>query len=252
MIDTTIITYATRRLGAAALALGLALTVSIIGGGTASTRLPVSAPAEVLPGSDQSLAGAARVIDGDTIEIGAVRIRLEGIDAPETDQNCTRKGGGTWRCGIEASLELARMSRGNIVRCERRGLDKYGRTLAVCFVGALDINAELVRRGLAWAFVRYSTTYATVEAEARVRAIGIWQAETRTAWDHRAERWSHAEAGAPEGCAIKGNVTRHGRIYHMPWSPWYQKVRIEAVKGERWFCSEADAVAAGWRPAVGS
>jgi hypothetical protein len=47
---------------------------------------------------------------------------------------------------------------------------------------------------------------------------------------------------------IKGNITNGGRIYHMPWSPWYEKVRIETTKGERWFCNENEAVAAGWRP----
>ena len=56
------------------------------------------------------------------------------------------------------------------------------------------------------------------------------------------------EQAAPNGCAIKGNVTAHGRIYHMPWSPWYEQVKIEARKGKRWFCSEAEALAAGWRP----
>ncbi len=61
-------------------------------------------------------------------------------------------------------------------------------------------------------------------------------------------------AAAPDGCVIKGAVTKNGRIYHMPWSPWYDKVRIDddpAKRGERrWFCSEAEAEAAGWRPAI--
>jgi hypothetical protein len=65
-----------------------------------------------------------------------------------------------------------------------------------------------------------------------------------------AGRWAAAEPSAPEGCAIKGNVTSNGRIYHMPWSPWYAKVRIEPAKGERWFCSEAEAAGAGFRPAM--
>jgi hypothetical protein len=68
------------------------------------------------------------------------------------------------------------------------------------------------------------------------------------AWEFRARRWAVAESDAPRGCAIKGNVTKHGRIYHMPWSPWYMQIKIEPDKGKRWFCSEAEAVAAGWRP----
>ena len=68
------------------------------------------------------------------------------------------------------------------------------------------------------------------------------------AWEYRAQRWTAAEPQAPHGCAIKGNVTRNGRIYHMPWSPWYAQIRIEPDKGKRWFCTEAEALAAGWRP----
>ena len=49
---------------------------------------------------------------------------------------------------------------------------------------------------------------------------------------------------------IKGNITRTGQIYHMPWDRWYDKTRIELSKGERWFCTETEAVAAGWRAAV--
>ena len=59
----------------------------------------------------------------------------------------------------------------------------------------------------------------------------------------------------PEGCTIKGNVTWTGaRIYHLPWSPWYEAVKMDAAslqrKGKRWFCSEAEATAAGWRPSA--
>jgi hypothetical protein len=68
--------------------------------------------------------------------------------------------------------------------------------------------------------------------------------------EFRDKRWASAETAAPNGCAIKGNVTAHGHIYHMPWSPWYGKVRIDPTKGERWFCSESEAKAAGWRPAA--
>ena len=78
--------------------------------------------------------------------------------------------------------------------------------------------------------------------------LGIWQGESKPAWEYRAKRWAAAEEKAPEGCAIKGNVTKNGRIYHMPWSPWYAQIRIEPDKGKRWFCTEAEALAAGWRP----
>jgi hypothetical protein len=58
-----------------------------------------------------------------------------------------------------------------------------------------------------------------------------------------------AEQQAPDGCAIKGNITENGHIYHMPWSPWYGRVKVDPAQGERWFCSEAEAKSAGWRSA---
>jgi len=49
-------------------------------------------------------------------------------------------------------------------------------------------------------------------------------------------------------CIIKGNISDRGeRIYHMPGGEFYDRTRISLAKGERWFCSEADARAAGWR-----
>ena len=198
------------------------------------------------------LGGAARIIDGDTLDIHGERVRLEGIDAPELAQTCGRRRGGTWRCGEAAAYALRRLTAAREVVCERQGKDKYGRTLGVCSVDGRDINAELVREGLAWAFVHYSLSYVREEAEARAERLGVWQGAAEAPWDFRADfrakRWAGAEVGAPRGCAIKGNVSAHGRIYHMPWSRWYGKVRIEAAKGERWFCSEAEALAAGWRP----
>lgn len=203
--------------------------------------------AAILPGGPV-VQGKARVLDGDTIEISGQRIRLEGIDAPEGSQTCARAGGGIWRCGQQASNALKGLIGRQSVRCETRGSDRYGRLLGICFVGTADINAEMVRTGLAWAFVKYSRTYVTEEAEARGRRVGIWQAPTTTAWDYRAGRWTVADQAVSGDCPIKGNISSSGRIYHMPWSPWYDKVRIEQAKGERWFCSENEALGAGWRP----
>ena len=134
------------------------------------------------------------------------------------------------------------------MRCEPRGTDKYGRMLAVCFADERDVNAMMVREGFAWAFVKYSQAYVAEEAQARAEHRGVWQAETEAPWDFRAKKWAGAEQKSPDGCAIKGNVTKNGRIYHMPWSPWYGRIHIDAEKGKRWFCSEAEAIAAGWRP----
>ena len=124
--------------------------------------------------------------------------------------------------------------------------------LGVCFTEGLELNADMVRNGMAWAFVKYSTRLVEAEAGARALRIGIWQGEATPAWVWRAQRWSKAAEAAPPatptGCMIKGNITRSGHIYHMPWSPWYAKTQVEPARGERWFCTEAEAIAAGWRP----
>jgi len=195
-----------------------------------------------------AIAGPARVVDGDTLIIRDARIRLEGIDAPEASQQC-RGIGGPWSCGAAATRALSALVAGRDVQCQSSGTDKYGRVLAICWAGPLELNAEMVRRGLAWAFVRYSRRLVSVESEARRMRLGVWQSENETAWDYRAGRWSSAEISAPRGCAIKGNISHSGRIYHVPWSPHYSSVRIDISRGERWFCSEAEAIAAGWRPA---
>ena len=232
--------YATRQSVALALAVGLSLCLGVSSksvGDVGSSNAPLS--------------GRAHIIDGDTIVLGGIHIRLEGIDAPETAQTCARREGGTWPCGQESTKGLASLIDGKQVSCTDRGLDKYGRVLGTCKVGMLDINAEMVRRGLACAFVRYSPAYAAIESEAKAAQRGIWQAAATPAWDFRAQRWAGSEVAAPNGCAIKGNVTRHGRIYHMPWSPWYGHVQMGNDPEKRWFCSEAEAITAGWRPAGG-
>jgi endonuclease YncB( thermonuclease family) len=194
--------------------------------------------------------GTARVIDGDTIVIDGRHIRLEGIDAPEHGQTCARWLFGTWDCGTAAAEKLKSLIAAGPVTCESRGDDKYGRMLGICYVNGVDINAKMVREGLAWAFVKYSQSYVHEEEAARAAGIGIWQGKSEPAWLYRENRWAGAEYSAPNGCAIKGNVTSHGHIYYMPWSPRYGTVKIDEARGERWFCSEAEAIAAGWRAAI--
>lgn len=216
-------------------------------------------PAEARVGSSletPGVVGSARVTDGDTIVIGSVKVRLEGIDAPEADQTCGKAWFGTWKCGLEATRHLELLVRDRAVRCESKGTDAYGRMLGVCFTEGLELNADMVRNGFAWAFVKYSTRLVEVEADARAAKRGIWQGAAIPAWQWRAERWRAAEgekrAEGETQCLIKGNITRNGNIYHLPWQRWYDKTRIETGKGERWFCTEAEAIAAGWRPAVAS
>lgn len=197
-----------------------------------------------------SFAGVATVVDGDTLDIAGQRIRLEGIDAPETAQICQTSDGRPWPCGRVASKALKALIGNNDVACDSHGADKYGRILGFCFADGRELNGAMVKAGMAWAFVRYSNAYVAQEGEARQALVGVWQGPAEAPWDFRQKGWTTAEAVAPKGCAIKGNVSAKGHIYHMPWSPWYDRVTIEPRRGEQWFCSENDAKAAGWRPAL--
>jgi endonuclease YncB( thermonuclease family) len=133
-----------------------------------------------------SLAGAARVADGDTIIVADTRVRLEGIDAPEARQTCRMRDGENWNCGLAATRTLERLIGGREVRCEHRGVDIHGRVLGRCFAGATELNAEMVSQGMAWAFTRYSHEYVSYEARAKARQVGIWQGESQAAWAYRA------------------------------------------------------------------
>jgi len=197
--------------------------------------------------ANPTFAGTARVIDGDTIEIGDIRYRINGIDAPEAGQKCAKANGKSWRCGKAAIKAMAALVDGNDVQCTTLTNDGYGREVATCLANSNDIGAAMVRRGLAWAFVKYSDVYVAEERLAKSESIGIWQGKAQPAWEYRAAKWAVAEQVSPKGCPIKGNISKNGRIYHPPWSPWYKRTRINTAKGERWFCNEAEAIAAGWR-----
>ena len=197
------------------------------------------------------------MIDGDTLEVAGVRVRLFGIDAPEHNQICGGAGS-VWPCGSAAAARLATLAAPG-VRCAGDEHDRYGRLVATCEAGGVDLGARMVADGLAWAFTRYSEAYVATESRARERHAGLWGGEAEAPWDFRAGAGFVAAAGTrpaaaapepPDGCAIKGNVGSGGRrLYHLPGDPSYARTRIDPARGEAWFCDAAAAEAAGFRPA---
>lgn len=192
-------------------------------------------------------AAVTRIVDGDTLDIDGERFRLNGIDAPEAGQRCKDANGRAWACGDVATETLYRLTQGKRVRCKALAPDGYGRTIARCTAGGRDLAEAMVARGLAWAFLKFSDEYEPAMLAAKSQRMGVWQGEAQPPWEFREDRWIAAQQQAPEGCPIKGNISQNGKIYHPPWSPWYSRTRINEAKGERWFCDEGEAIAAGWR-----
>jgi endonuclease YncB( thermonuclease family) len=204
------------------------------------------------PAVAETLTGRARAVDGDTLEIAGDTVRIFGIDAPEHGQTCAREDGSGWDCGSWAAKELARRLRGTRVTCEGGERDRYGRLVATCTAGGEDVAEGLVRDGVAFAYLKYSQRYLADEKQAAVAGAGLWQGRAARPEDFRAEAAAALQASAaavPGGCAIKGNISASGQIYHLPGQEDHAATRISAAKGERWFCSEAEAQAAGWRRA---
>lgn len=116
--------------------------------------------------------GVARVGDGDSLQLAGERIRLRGIDAPEFNQSC-RRGGSDYPCGRQAANALKQLTEGRQVSCQGWERDRYGRLLATCTAGGIELNRRLVADGWAVAYGGYGAE----EAQARAARLGIWAGE---------------------------------------------------------------------------
>jgi endonuclease YncB( thermonuclease family) len=137
------------------------------------------------------LVGRPRIIDGDTMDLGETRIRMQGIDALEHDQRCTRRGEGGSDCGTAGRDALITLIGGNTVTCTPDGTETYGRVVAVCTIpapggGRLDLNGAMVRSGYAFDCPRFSNgRYAGEERAARAAGAGAWAGRFDFPWAHR-------------------------------------------------------------------
>lgn len=210
---------------------------------------------EAVPKNENAvLVKVVRVIDGDTIEIeGEERLRYIGIDTPETVD--PRK---PVQCfGVEASNKNKELIEGKMVRLEKdiTNRDKYNRLLRYVWVDDTLINLELVKRGFAYSYsyppdIKYQDLFVQAQQEARDAKRGLWDscpAVTPAGTQVPASQ----ESSSGGSCVIKGNVSALGeKIYHLPGCGSYEKTKIDEARGERWFCGESEALAAGWRKAL--
>lgn len=200
-----------------------------------------------------------RVVDGDTIELeSGERVRYIGVDTPETVD--PRK---VVQCfGKEASKKNAELVLNQRVRLEKDASDKdkYGRLLRYVYVGDTFMNDYLVREGFAKASsyppdVKFQDQFRSAEQEARQANRGLWSAcpvsVVVTASPILSTTTNQQQNLLPSGtCLIKGNIsTNDEKIYHVPGCRNYDDTKIDLSRGERYFCSESEAVSAGWRKA---
>ena len=223
---------------------------------------PAPAPAHTV------IEGVAHFVDADTIDIAGVRIRVHGIDAPERDETCIRANGAVWACGTWATQEARRRWQGKTLTCHDLDERTHGRVVAQCLHDGRDIAAVMVAEGVVLSCPRYavqhdhSRGYLDAEKEAAFAGLGLHVGPPTSRGGFcdipgqpppvalPARLPADPTSAAPDpACAIKGNVNRAGdRIYHLPGQVNYDDINMNAPE-KRWFCTEAEARAAGWRRA---
>lgn len=148
-------------------------------------RLILILVAIALPAHAADLIGQARIVDGDTVEIGDTKIRLHGIDAPEMFQLCKDRRGRSFRCGQSSKDALQSLIGKRLIHCKGKTYDRYGRLVATCYSRGINLSDEIVRQGWALAYRRYSKDYVSAEVEAQDAKRGMWAGEFDEPWEWR-------------------------------------------------------------------
>lgn len=134
--------------------------------------------------SPEAFAGPARAVDGDTLDMLGMRVRIQGIDAPELHQTCVRQER-PWPCGEASRQALATAVSGRSVACTARSRDRYARPVARCTVDGVDLGARQIAAGMAISFGRGA--YEAEQATARAAGRGIWAGSFQRPADYRAD-----------------------------------------------------------------
>jgi micrococcal nuclease len=219
-----------------------------------ATAAPKKAPAAAVAG----LVAVTGVVDGDTIKVRLAgvteRVRVIGIDTPElASRECYAQQAASKMQSLVQSKQVRLVA--DPTQDDR---DRYGRLLRhVRLADGRSVAQLLIAGGFGREYT-YDRPYAGrdshLEAQRAAQAAdrGIWSSGCLSAVAPApvAPAPSASPPAAGSGaCTIKGNISSEGeKIYHVPGGAFYEQTKISTAKGERWFCSESDAVAAGWRP----
>lgn len=164
----------------------------------------------VAAGCTHVIQGDIRIIDADTVKIGQEKIRLLGVDAPETAQTCTC-GGEKVECGKRASAALKDFVGTDKIYCKGDKRDRYGRTIGECFIrrnGAeISLNQWLVSNGYAVAYTQYSKKFANDEAIAQTEKRGFWACE----YFQNPAEYRHGKKNRPNAKAKKAKKSKKAK-----------------------------------------
>lgn len=199
-----------------------------------------------------------KVIDGDTIDVEinsqVTRIRLIGINTPETSD--PRR---PVQCfGREAKQYLTDLLENQHISLEadptQSDRDQYNRLLRYAFLNGENINLQAIKLGYAYEYTydqpyTFQKDFKQAQLEAQESKRGLWSPLTCDG-DLNTNVSTPTPQPIPNpDCAIKGNVSSSGNLYHLPSCPDYNKTNISTDSGEQWFCNEQQAIQAGWKKA---
>lgn len=136
----------------------------------------------------ETITGRAFIIDGDTLKINDVKVRLVGVDAPEISQKC-KIHGHIENCGEIVKLRLVQATSNEIITCYNHGKDFYGRVLAECYINDININKWLLREGLAvYYYSKDFKSYKILESLAKQEKLGLWDSEFQNPKEYRKQQ----------------------------------------------------------------
>jgi endonuclease YncB( thermonuclease family) len=198
-------------------------------------------------------AKTASVFDGDSFTLDGKTIDLAGIDAPELGQVCRHHSEREGRCGLMAAYELRKRLQlePRPLRCWPQGADRDGAIVATCAAGEDDVAVQLLDAGYAFALPDAQIDYRLAQEKARTAGLGLWAGGAVTPpWAWRADRGSVGAPTPEQGCVVAGVAQEGTRLYYGPLDADYGAKTADRQAVERWFCSDDEARAAGWRRPV--